>query len=100
MRARQSSNQRPRVENRSLGRAIRYLAHYKGAALLPYLFLLVATISQLAVPKLLGNIIDTVTNSFISNEVLSRLSSIPAALQSQIFQAVGLTQEQMVNPTA
>jgi ATP-binding cassette subfamily B protein len=85
------------VENRSLGRAIRYLAHYKGAALLPYLFLLVATISQLAVPKLLGNIIDTVTNSFISNEVLSRLSSIPAALQSQIFQAVGLTQEQMVN---
>ena len=97
MRARQSSNQRPRVENRSLGRAIRYLAHYKGAALLPYLFLLVATISQLAVPKLLGNIIDTVTNSFISNEVLSRLSSIPAALQSQIFQAVGLTQEQMVN---
>jgi ATP-binding cassette subfamily B multidrug efflux pump len=97
LRARQSSNQRPRVENRSLGRAIRYLAHYKGAALLPYLFLLVATISQLAVPKLLGNIIDTVTNSFISNEVLSRLSSIPAALQSQIFQAVGLTQEQMVN---
>jgi ATP-binding cassette subfamily B multidrug efflux pump len=97
LRARQSSNQRPRVENRSLGRAIRYLAHYKGAALLPYLFLLVATISQLVVPKLLGNIIDTVTNSFISNEVLSRLSSIPAALQSQIFQAVGLTQEQMVN---
>ncbi len=85
------------MNNRSLGRALRYLTKYKGEALLPYLFLLIATLAQLAVPKLLGNIIDTITNSFISNEVLTRLSSIPAAFQAQVFQAVGLTQEQMLN---
>jgi ATP-binding cassette subfamily B protein len=44
-----------------LGRAIRYLTHYKGYAVLPYLFLVVATLAQLAVPKLIGNIIDAVT---------------------------------------
>ena len=85
------------MNNRSLGRALRYLTKYKGEALLPYVFLLIATLAQLAVPKLLGNIIDTITNSFISNEVLTRLSSIPAAFQAQVFQAVGLTQEQMLN---
>jgi ATP-binding cassette, subfamily B, multidrug efflux pump len=90
------TSQRPK-KNRSLTRALRYLTRYKGEALLPYLFLLLATLAQLAVPKLLGYIIDTITNSFISNEVLARLSSIPAAIQSQVFELVGLSQEQMLN---
>ncbi|MCB0178583.1 MAG: ABC transporter ATP-binding protein [Anaerolineae bacterium] len=47
--------------NGGLKRAIKYLTRYKYLALQPYLFLLVATLSQLAVPRLVGNIIDTIT---------------------------------------
>jgi ATP-binding cassette, subfamily B, multidrug efflux pump len=87
---------RPKMDNRSLGRAMRYLLNYRNQALWPYLFLFFATLAQLVVPKLIGSLIDTITNSYISHTVLSRLESIPAAFQAQVFEAVGLTQEQMV----
>jgi ATP-binding cassette, subfamily B, multidrug efflux pump len=84
------------MDNRSLGRAMRYLLNYRNQALWPYLFLFFATLAQLVVPKLIGSLIDTITNSYISDTVLSRLESIPAAFQAQVLEAVGLPQEQMV----
>jgi ATP-binding cassette, subfamily B, multidrug efflux pump len=87
---------RPKMDNRSLGRAMRYLLNYRNQALWPYLFLFFATLAQLVVPKLIGSLIDTITNSYISHTVLSRLESIPAAFQAQVLEAVGLPQEQMV----
>ena len=42
-----------------LGRAIRYLGHYKKYAILAYLFLFISTGAMLMVPQLMQRIIDT-----------------------------------------
>lgn len=91
-----ASSQSRRINNQALGRALRYLTHYKGEAALPYLFLVVATLAQLMVPRMVRNIIDAITSGVIANEVLPRLSTIPAAFQSQLFEALGKTQEQLL----
>ena len=44
----------------AMGRAIGYLSKYKAQAALPYVFLIIAVLSQLMVPKLVGNIIDAI----------------------------------------
>lgn len=64
--------------NNGLRRAMNYLGHYKRQAVLPYLFLIVATLSQLAVPHLVRNIIDAVTQGFAAGQVLSGLDQIPS----------------------
>jgi ATP-binding cassette subfamily B protein len=56
--------------------------HYKREALLPYLFLLVATLAQLAVPKLIGNIIDAVTSGYVADQILQALKQIPTQAMS------------------
>jgi ATP-binding cassette subfamily B protein len=67
----------------SLGRALRYLTHYKQQAALPYLFLVVATLSQLAVPRMVRNVIDAVTSGYIADQVLQALDKIPASFVGQ-----------------
>ena len=52
--------------NGGLKRAIKYLTRYKYLALQPYLFLLLATLSQLAVPRLVGHIIDAITTGVLA----------------------------------
>ncbi len=69
-------------KNKGLQRAIRYLGRYRRQAILPYLFLIVATLSQLAVPRLVRNIIDAVTEGVIAGQVLSKLDEIPAQFMS------------------
>jgi ABC-type multidrug transport system fused ATPase/permease subunit len=49
-----------------MGRAIRYLLRYRSLAALPYVFLVIATLAQLAVPRLVRNIIDAVTSGAIA----------------------------------
>ena len=51
---------------------------YRWQAILPYLFLLVATLSMLAVPRLVRNVIDAVTNGGIAKQLLERLPTIPS----------------------
>jgi ATP-binding cassette subfamily B protein len=76
-----TSRRREKGKSRnSLWRAIRYLSHYKRQALLPYLFLVIATLSQLAVPRILGNMIDAVTTGYVSGQILDALEKIPAAM--------------------
>lgn len=59
-----NASRRPARPNYAgLKRAIVYLTRYKYTAVLPYLFLLIATLSQLAVPRLVGQIIDTISTS-------------------------------------
>jgi len=69
----------------SLWRAIRYLSHYRRQALLPYLFLIIATLSQLAVPRLVGNMIDAVTTGYLTGQVLEALKKIPAPVLAQVL---------------
>src|SRR5512140_2880290 len=62
---------------KGIGRAIRYLTNYKRQAALPYIFLVIATLSQLAVPHLVRNVIDAVTSGYVSSQVLLALGKIP-----------------------
>jgi ATP-binding cassette subfamily B multidrug efflux pump len=62
----------------SIGRALKYLTHYNRQAALPYLFLIVATLSMLAVPRMVRNVIDAVTNGWIAQALLDKLPSIPS----------------------
>jgi ATP-binding cassette subfamily B protein len=61
-----------------IGRAIKYLTNYKRQAALPYIFLIIATLSQLAVPRMIRNVIDAVTSGFLASQVLGALDKIPA----------------------
>ena len=65
-----------------IGRASRYLWNYRGQATLPYIFLIVATLSQLAVPRLIRSIIDAVSSGVIAAKVLEALGKIPSAAMS------------------
>jgi ATP-binding cassette subfamily B protein len=74
---------RPKIPKGTLSRAVKYLWSYEGQAALPYVFLLVATLSQLMVPRMVRNIIDAVTEGVIAKTLLERLPTIPAAFVSQ-----------------
>ena len=78
----QPQNRVPREKRsfKSLGRAMKYLAHYKRQALLPYIFLLIATLAQLAVPRMIRNVIDAVTSGYLAGQVMNALNKIPAQL--------------------
>jgi ATP-binding cassette subfamily B protein len=77
-----------------LKRVVRYLGHYKRQAVLPYLFLMVATMAQLAVPRMVGNLIDAVVQGATTRQVMAALEQIPAAFLPQalprILEAFGL----------
>ncbi len=66
----------------ALGRAMRYLSHYRRQAALPYLFLVIATLAMLAVPRLVSNIIDAITQGVVATNTLNALAKIPAAAMS------------------
>ncbi len=74
--ARGRGGQRPSFKG--IGRAIRYLTNYRRQAALPYVFLIIATLSQLAVPRMIRNVIDAVTSGFIADQILGALGKIPA----------------------
>src|SRR5574342_132450 len=59
-------------------RAVQYLTCYGREAALPYVFLIIATLSQLAVPRMIRNVIDAVTSGYIADQILSALDKIPA----------------------
>ena len=62
----------------AIGRAARYMWRYRWQATLPYLFLLVATLSMLMVPRMVRNIIDAVTNGVIASQLMQKLPTIPS----------------------
>jgi len=80
----------------ALGRAISYLARYRGLAVLPYLFLVIATLAQLMVPRLVRDIIDAVTHGVIANAIVPRLQEIPPGVLPQVLAQLGLSQEQLL----
>jgi len=65
-------------DNKGLQRAAAYLWRYRNQAYLPYLFLIIATLAQLAVPNMIRRIIDAVTDGFVARQVLDGLGQIPA----------------------
>jgi len=79
--------------NGGMVRAVRYLTHYGREAALPYFFLLIATLSQLAVPRMIRLVLDAVTSGYLASQVLGALDAIPAqaigAALPKILQAAG-----------
>ncbi|MFZ5822343.1 MAG: ABC transporter ATP-binding protein [Chloroflexota bacterium] len=92
-----------RKSSGGMKRAVQYLTRYGREAALPYLFLVIATLSQLAVPRMIRNVIDAVTSGFVSDQVLGALDQIPESVVSaalpKILEASGknpsLTLEQL-----
>jgi ATP-binding cassette subfamily B multidrug efflux pump len=80
----QSKKRTPREKTsfKGIGRAMKYLTNYKRQAALPYVFLIIATLSQLAVPHMIRRVIDAVTSGFLASQVLSALEQIPAQFVS------------------
>lgn len=81
--------QEPAKPKDGIWRAVKYLLHYKSQAALPYLFLIIATLSQLAVPRMIRKVIDAVTSGFLSSQILKTLDVIPAAALPKILEAAG-----------
>ena len=81
---------RQRLSFAPLGRAIRYLGHYRKITAMAYLFLFLSTGAILLVPQMVQNIIDAITNGFLAQQ----LQSIPDAFRSLALQRIGWTPEQ------
>ncbi len=73
-----------------IGRAIRYLKGYRRLTFTAYLFVFISVAAQLMVPQLVQNVLDTVTNGMIAQQ----LEGIPAAMQAVALERVGWTVEQ------
>ena len=68
--------------NGGLGRAIRYLGKQRRPALFAYGALFIATLAQLAVPQLVQNMINAVTQGTIAHGVLDATKNLPALAQT------------------
>ncbi|MBW8012277.1 MAG: ABC transporter ATP-binding protein [Chloroflexi bacterium] len=82
---------RQRPSMGSLGRAIRYLGHYRKEAIFAYGALIIATLAQVGVPQMIQNVIDTVVDGYVAGRVLA----IPAQFQSVALDRLGLTLEEV-----
>ncbi len=87
---------RPARTNAGLGRAIRYLWNHPLISLMPYGFLLIATLSQLLIPSMVRNVIDAITRGVAANLLVPRLDVIPPSLLPTVFSALGRTKEQLI----
>jgi ATP-binding cassette subfamily B multidrug efflux pump len=83
----------PRPTTAGLGRAIRYLGHYRKLTVMAYLFLFVSTAAQLVVPQLIQNIIDAVTNGVTAQ----KLAQVPAAYLPAALKALHWTTAQLAH---
>ena len=76
---------------KGVGRAIKYLTNYKGQAVLPYIFLIIASLSQLAVPRLIGQIIDAISRGLQYQQLQTNIDRIPPSVLSGILENMGLS---------
>lgn len=70
---------------RALGRAVRYLGKNRRPAAIAYSALIVATLAQLAVPLLIQDMINSVTNGVVANQILE----LPPLLQGLAANSAG-----------
>ncbi|KPL91240.1 ABC transporter ATP-binding protein [Herpetosiphon geysericola] len=75
-----------------LGRAIAYLGAQRKSAILAYVALALATLAQLAVPQLVQNMIDAVTDGSIARIIFTQ---VPEPMQAGAAQQAGTTIEQL-----
>ena len=83
---RQRQKGKPRPNNKALGRAIRYITVYPKLTIGAIAALLVATSAQLAVPQLLQNMLDIITENSANKAILA----LPENAQQAISEQLGL----------
>ena len=88
------------MNTKALGRAIRYLGKYRGLAYLPYFFLFISTMAMLMVPRMVRNIIDSVTQGVAAKAIVPQMERIPTGVLPQILSQLGMTEEQLLNSYA
>ena len=90
---RQQGSGRPQRQRGSggLGRAIRSLGKHKNTNIPAYMALVVATLAQLAVPQLIQNMINSVTQGAIANQILA----LPELFQNVAATQAGYTLDQL-----
>ena len=77
--------------NSGLIRAIRYLGKQRRIAFIAYGALVIATLAQLAVPQLIQNMINSVTQGAIANQILG----LPPLMQDLAANAAGYSVDQL-----
>jgi ATP-binding cassette subfamily B protein len=87
---------RERPSFKNLGRAIRFLGHYRNITLMAYVALFLSTGAQLMVPQMVQNILDSITRGMI----VQQTATLPADAQQAALAAAGLTTEQFRATTA
>ncbi len=80
----------PKPSLAGLGRAIRYLGHYRSITIAAYGALLISIVAQLAVPQLVQRIIDAITTGVAAQNV----AKVPLSLQPTALASLGWTPEQ------
>jgi ATP-binding cassette, subfamily B, multidrug efflux pump len=84
------AGKRESVSFKNLGRAIRYLGHYRGVTALAYVALFLSTAAQLMVPQMVQNILDSVTRGMAAQQ----LAQAPAETQQAMLTQYGMTEAQ------
>lgn len=87
--------QAKRPSNKSLGRAIRYVRRYPRITTISFVSLLIATAAQLAVPKLVQRIIDTIITNATNKAILDALIDLPQNIQNAAASQFSLDLAQM-----
>lgn len=82
---------RPPVDMTGLRRAIGYLRRQRRTATLAYGALVIATLAQLAVPRLVQNMVNAVTDGVTANQILS----LPEFVQGASAQLMGTSVEEL-----
>ncbi len=79
----------------SLGRAIRYLGNQRRTTVIAYGALIIATVVQLAVPKLIQNMIDTITGGLPASQVLAIENEAARSAAAIVFGGIDGAQAQV-----
>ena len=85
------AGKRSRPSFKNLGRAIRFLGHYRNITILAYLALFLSTAAQLMVPQMVQNILDSITQGMAAQQ----LAALPANAQQAAMASMGMTQDKL-----
>jgi ATP-binding cassette subfamily B protein len=93
---RRGGQDRPRLNLKSLGRAIRYLGHYRLTALIAVVALFISIGAQLMVPQMVQNLLDAVTGGMMARQ----LATMPETARAAALAEANLTADQVASLSA
>jgi ATP-binding cassette subfamily B protein len=78
---------------KDLGRAIRYLGHYRRTTIIAYVSLVISLGAQLMVPQMVQRILDAVARGAVANQI----GAAPPGVQEEMLRQSGMTMEQITS---